>query len=154
MRKIIALLSALGILLTPALAFAQDTVDINVRPPAQGVNPAAGLGTVLSNALTIVFVIAALAVLFMLVWGAFSWITSGGGKEQVDAARKRIVAALIGLAILALAFLIVVVVGNIVGINVLDLRTLPTLGKICPADQVYDPAANKGAGACVKAPGR
>ncbi|MDO8498584.1 MAG: hypothetical protein Q7S44_02255 [bacterium] len=125
MKKITALLagSSFFILATRALA----AVDIGITPPTQGIAPGTSVGTVLSSALTIVFVVAALLVLFMLVIGAFQWITSGGDKEAVGKARGRITSALIGLVILALAFLIVKVVGQIVNINILDLKTIPDL---------------------------
>ena len=45
------------------------------------------------------------------------------------------------LAVLALAFLITVVVGQVVNINILDLKSIPTLGKRCPEGQVYDPTS-------------
>ncbi|MBI4037065.1 hypothetical protein HY385_01435 [Candidatus Daviesbacteria bacterium] len=102
-------------------------INIGITPPAQGINPDTAVGTVLSSALTIIFVIAAILVLFMLIIGAFQWITSGGDKEAVGKARQRITHALIGLAILALAFLIVTVVGQILNINIFKINTIPTL---------------------------
>ena len=132
MRKILTSASIVGFLSLVTNAFAVTGVPIQIKPPASGVNPSTPVGTVLTNALTIIFVIAALAVLFMLIIGAFQWITSGGDKEKVGAARGRITNALIGLAILALAFLITVVVGQIVNINILDLKSIPTLDQPLP----------------------
>lgn len=119
-----------------------NAIPVQVGPPAVGINPAAGIGTILSNALTIIFVAAALAVLFFLVIGAFKWIISGGDKEAVGAARKTIVAALVGLAILALAFLIVVVVGQILNIDILNLRFIPSLDA-CPGGGKLDPTSGQ-----------
>lgn len=110
--------------LTPTLA---KSVDINIGDPNVGVNPQTALGGLLKNVLILIFVIAAVVVLFMLAWGGFQWITSGGDKEAVDKARKRIIAALIGMALLALAYLLTVVVGTIVGIDIFKLTTLPTI---------------------------
>lgn len=135
-KGLAAAITILSYLATASRVFAQ--VDIGITPPKQGIAPTATVGTVLSNALTIIFVFAAIAVLFMLIWGAFQWVTSGGDKEAVGKARGRIIHALIGLAILALAFLITNVVGQIVGINILDLQKLPTLGQQCPANQTFD----------------
>lgn len=101
---------------------------IILQPPGgAGINPGTPLNTIIGNILTIVFVIAIILVLVMLIWGAVQWILSGGDKEAVGNARKRITNALIGLAILALAFLIVRIVGDIVGINVLGDLKLPSL---------------------------
>ncbi len=121
--------------------FAQVPVQVNV--PRVGINPLTTVGTLLSNILSVVFIVAALAVLFMLIWGAFSWITSGGDKDAVGAARKRIVNALIGLAVLAIAFLITRVVGQVLNIDILNLKFLPTLDACAPTAagqaQVFDP---------------
>lgn len=140
MKKLAALASVSAYFLSASVAFAQltgpnNSVRVGVGQPALGINPAAGVGTVLTNALTIIFVVAALAVLFYLIWGAFDWITSGGDKEKVGAARKKIVNALVGLAILALAFLIVVVVGQILNIDILNIDVIPALDS-CPGNKL------------------
>lgn len=53
------------------------------------------------------FVIAGLAALIMLLWGALAWVLSGGDKEQVEAARDRITAALIGVFMILIALAII-----------------------------------------------
>ena len=105
-------------------AFAQ----INLTPgrPSQGINPGTDPRVIITNAITIVFVVAVLAVLVYLIWGAFEWITSGGEKESVKKAQGKITNALIGLAVLALAFIIARVVGAVLGIDFGNL-TLPRL---------------------------
>ncbi len=91
-----------------------------IKPPTDfGVNPETPFQSILSNVIMIVFIVATLAVLFMLIFGALQWILSGGEKEKVSQARGRITNALIGFAILALAFLIVTVVGQLLGIKIL-----------------------------------
>ncbi len=78
---------------------------------------AAGISTFLSNSITLLYVVATIAVVFMVVWGAFEWIVSGGEKEKVASARKRITYALIGLVLLSLSFLILKVVGDITNLK-------------------------------------
>lgn len=126
------------------------SVGIDVKAPASGVNPNTPVGTILSNALTIIFVLAALAVLFMLIIGAFQWITSGGDKEKYGAARGRITQALVGLFILALAFLITRVVGQVVNIDILNIKSIPTLDRQCGTNEVYNPET----GTCTRSPSR
>ena len=53
----------------------------------------------------------------MLIWGAFEWITSGGDKDNVGKARNRIINALIGLAVLAVAFALFKVAGQFLGFD-------------------------------------
>lgn len=133
MKKLAALItSSTGYLLIAASAFAQGDSNVvrntKVTFGGAGVDPSQrSLGDVISNALLIVFIAAALAVLIFLIIGAFRWITSGGDKDAIGKARGTIVNALIGLAILALAFFITVLFGQILNINILNLPQLPTL---------------------------
>lgn len=106
---------------------ATSALALQITPPALGISPTTKPSVVISNALTIAYVAAALVVLFFLVIGAFKWITSGGDKDAIGKARGTIVNALIGLAILALSFLIVAVVGAILNINILGDFKVPTL---------------------------
>jgi small-conductance mechanosensitive channel len=94
----------------------------------QGIRADETLGNILKNGFTILIVVAVLAVLGFVIYGAFLWITSGGEKEKTGKARKVITDALVGLAVLALAFFIVRFVGQVVGINVLGNFAIPTLG--------------------------
>jgi hypothetical protein len=76
--------------------------------------------------LAIIFSIASLIFLFMIVFGAVQWITSGGDKEKIAGARGRIVNAIIGLAILGLAFLIANIIGTIFGFGSITKTALLT----------------------------
>ncbi len=136
MKKVLAGIATLIYLLSGTLAFAvitpQPTIsgggfNLSVTQPSQGIDPNASPSSVISNALTIIFSLAAFLVLVMLIIGAFNWITSGGDKEKIGKARDRIINALIGLALLALAFLIVRVVGMVLQIDILNVA-IPALG--------------------------
>lgn len=115
MKKLARVLPIGYLLLTANTALAQ--VNLTPGRPAQGINPATPANVIITNVLSIVFVVSILLVLFFLIVGAFRWITSGGEKEAVGKARGTIVNALIGLAILALAFVIARVAGQIVGVD-------------------------------------
>lgn len=112
MKKIAIIGSAIATFLAPATAFAQ----ISITPPTQGYKD---LGNFITNLIQLSFVIALIVVLIMLVWGAFQWIASGGDKEAVAAARGRILNALIGLAILAVAFALFRFAGQFLGFGAL-----------------------------------
>lgn len=92
-----------------------------------GISGATPVGVIIGNAIRIIMMVALIGVLAMLIVGAFQWIVSGGEKEKVASARGRITNALVGLAILGLAFVIVTVAGNLVGVNVFEIR-IPSLG--------------------------
>lgn len=65
------------------------------------------LGDILTFAVRIFFVIAGLAALFYLLLGALAWVTSGGDKDAVTAAREKIQAAVIGLIMMVAVLAIV-----------------------------------------------
>lgn len=121
MKKLAALSSIALSLLSPVKALAQD-IKINAPSNIAGYTD---LGAVIQKVLTFVFSLSILAVLIMLVWGGFEWITSGGEKEAVGKARGRIIAALVGLAVLAVAFALARVAGQFVGFENFTLK-VPT----------------------------
>lgn len=82
---------------------------------AQGGSGAGGISLFLNNLITLIYSIAAIIFLFMFIWGAFEWITSGGEKEKVSNAQKRIAHALVGVVLFAVAFAVISVVGIFTG---------------------------------------
>lgn len=86
-------------------------------------------GSILGQLLTLIFVVSIIAALFYLVWGGFKWLTSGGDKTAVGAAREHIVAAIIGLVVIFLAYFILnILVMFFTGHNLSDI-VIPTLGQ-------------------------
>lgn len=71
---------------------------------------------ILINALlSFVMIIAALLVLMYIIMGAFQWITSGGDKGKIDGAKQKMMAAVIGIIILASSYAISLIVLNFLG---------------------------------------
>ena len=102
---------------------AQADQAINIGPGGQfsGLNNIT-IATIISALIILVLIIAALIFFFMLVWGGIKYITSGGDKDSVGKARSRIINALIGLAVLAIAFALFQVAGQFLGFNVLNFN--------------------------------
>jgi hypothetical protein len=50
----------------------------------------------------------------MMLWGALSWVTSGGEKDGVEKARDKIVAAIVGMIMIVVALAIIWSMENIV----------------------------------------
>lgn len=118
--KKLAPLAALTTYLTLAgAAFAQ----IQIQRPDVGY---ANISDFLNALIRLAFILALIIVLVMLIWGAIQWIFSGGEKEAVASARDRIIHALIGLAVLAVAFALVVLAGQFVGIDLLGRLIIPS----------------------------
>ena len=77
----------------------------------------ANLSNVVQNILVIILIIAVLLSLFFLIFGGIKWIFSGGDKSGVEAARNMIIAAIVGLVIAFLAFLIIQIIGRVFGVS-------------------------------------
>lgn len=113
---------------TPALAFAATPVKTCAQPPFDKLClfTEAGFGGVVATVITIAFVLAVVIALGFLVYGGIKWITSGGDKTAVEAARNTIVAAIVGLVIVFLSYFILNIVLGLFGISLQKLE-LPKL---------------------------
>lgn len=99
--------------------FAQT--QIAIPTPAQGYKD---FGVFIGNILTILFIIAVFVVLFMFIYGIVSAGTAGD-KEATGKARGAIVNALVGLAVLAVAFALAVVAAQFLGFPDLSQIIIP-----------------------------
>ncbi|OGY19052.1 MAG: hypothetical protein A2900_00900 [Candidatus Chisholmbacteria bacterium RIFCSPLOWO2_01_FULL_50_28] len=84
------------------------------------------VGSLIAGAIGAAFLVSGIIVFGFLVWGGIQWITSGGDKANVEAARNRISSALVGMAIIAAAYAVIRLVEFFFGITVLEGITLPT----------------------------
>lgn len=73
----------------------------------------------------IIFTIGFITFFFVFLLGAIQWISSGGDKAAVDAARGKITNAIIGVVILISAIAIVKLIEQFFGINILVLDIGP-----------------------------
>jgi len=71
------------------------------------------------------FVAAGIAALIFLLLGAFSWVTSGGNKENVEKAREKIQAAVVGV------FLIIIVVALVATLEQVVFHQALCFGLTC-----------------------
>jgi len=83
------------------------------------------IGTLLRGGLAFAMIAAAMAAFAYLLWGGFQWITSGGDKAAVEAARLRISAALVGLVIIAAAWAIMLMIQYFFGIEIFGSGDIP-----------------------------
>ena len=84
-------------------------------------------GDLFQTLITLAFIVASLVALAFLVYGGIRWITSGGDKAGVESARNIIVAALVGLVITFLAYMIINIIFGIFGLNFGNSFNLPSL---------------------------
>lgn len=137
MKKIASIITSASIFLSTAPYIYAQSSSKSLNPCESG-NAASGalkaacagkdlnLGQVIGFIVTIFFVVSVLIALFFLIWGGLKWITSGGDKAGVETARNQIIAAIIGLIIVFLAFFILNLVLGLFGLSLFNL-TLPTL---------------------------
>jgi len=83
------------------------------------------IGTLITGAIQGALLVAALLVFAYLIWGGIQWITSGGDKGKTQEARDRITAALVGLAVVAAAWAVMLIIQYFFGISVLDGNIAP-----------------------------
>jgi hypothetical protein len=124
MKKALAAVgSALSYLTLTGTAFAQA---IGVGKPESA--EITDVGKLVSNSINVVLIVAGILIFVYLVWGGLQWMTSGGDKSNVEQARNRITHALIGLAIVAAAWALTLVISNFLGTGagLQDGFTLPT----------------------------
>jgi len=79
----------------------------------------------LPNIIGLILVFGAVAFFFMLLWGAVSWIISGGDKAHIESAKARITSALIGLVLMLSTFAIVKLIEAFFGIDILSIDIGP-----------------------------
>jgi len=101
MKKIIKIISIAQALLLPGLALAQIP-----QPPAPKLLRG-DLATILQNVINGLLGIAGVIAVVMLIIGGFRYAAAAGNEEAIEAAKKTITYAVIGLVIVALALLIV-----------------------------------------------
>ncbi len=74
------------------------------------------LATVFVFGIRFVFVIAGIAVLIYMLWGALDYITSGGDPDNAAKARQKIINAVIGIVVLIVALALWLFITNVFGI--------------------------------------
>ena len=99
LRKTIVTLSTLGLVLAPQLTFA-TVILIN---PIGVTDPRAIIGNLIKAVLSIVGSLA----LLMFVYGGVLWITSFGESKRIEKGKTIITWAVLGLAIIAAAYVLV-----------------------------------------------
>jgi len=123
--------------LNPAFGQGKDNSNFRFEQPKgfgvqalnAGKNQAEGVvETVITNIITIFYTVGGLGVIIYFVWGSVDWILSGGDKEKIAGARKKMTNAIIGLVLLSLSYVIINIIGEVVGFNPLGDLQLRGLG--------------------------
>ncbi|OGM10802.1 hypothetical protein A2Z22_02860 [Candidatus Woesebacteria bacterium RBG_16_34_12] len=89
------------------------TVDV-----INGVSTIHGLEVIVNNIIVLALGFAGLALFIMLILGGFKYITSAGDPKKTESAKNTITYAILGLVLMALAYLILVFISQFTGVNV------------------------------------
>jgi hypothetical protein len=98
---------------------AQTTISIAPSTTEGGISSltSINISNIISGAIGLILIAAALLFFIMLVIGGIKWILSGGDKAQTESARNQVTAALVGLVIVFAAWAIATFVGQLFGIQ-------------------------------------
>lgn len=76
-------------------------------------------GKLISAIVGTLLIIAALLAFLFLILGGIQWISSGGDKAGMEAARNKITHAIVGLIIVGAAWAIMILIQNFLGITII-----------------------------------
>ncbi len=118
-KKLIGVASGISFLLSVEVVYAQGTTSNEIVSPGPGFVNANNnnVSGVVSTVTQWLFIAATVLATVYLILGGIRWITSRGDKAGVEAARKQIVSAIIGLIVVAGAFLILNVVFGLLHVS-------------------------------------
>lgn len=87
-------------------------------PTSGGVAILRGLEGVFSSLISVALGLAGIALFIMLVIGGLRYITSGGDPKAAEAARRTLTFAILGMVLVASAFLILRFIGRFTGADI------------------------------------
>lgn len=82
---------------------------------------------VFGNVISVIVGLGFIALLVMLIWAGFKYLTSGGEPKAIQGANLTATWAILGIFFLAVAWLVLQLIGNFTGINVTNF----TLQGLC-----------------------
>lgn len=122
--KLLKLLLVIPLLFFTKITYAQNEIGLDLSKQGEGRglkltgnDAVTMLGTIITNVIILLFSVGGIGFTIMILWGTIDWILSGGDKEKIAGARKRITTAIIGLALLSLTFVIMLVLGQVLGLS-------------------------------------
>lgn len=95
------------------------TVSVDIDTPAKELIPInTTLADYVEKGISAIILAAALGTFIFLVYGGVEWIASGGDKDKIQKAKDKLTNAVIGLALVAAAWSIFLIVDYFLGIGI------------------------------------
>ncbi len=119
MKKILFFLSPISYLLSPITVLAaSSSFNVNIGDETKSrVAVNTDLGSFVSKVFSAVILVAGLATFGYLIYGGLQWIMSGGDKGKLEEARAKITNGIIGLAVVASAWAVYLLLDYFFGIG-------------------------------------
>ena len=95
------------------MVYALDISNKSVNPLAEF----SDIGKIVNVIASLFIILAALAFVFIMLSGAFTFITAAGDAEKVKQAQKTFKFAIIGIVVVIVSFLIVKLIERVLGID-------------------------------------
>lgn len=135
--RLLLLLTAVVILLSPQNIYAAYGFGCSTDPNDQSLGPFAALvcgaggptgkdtiaaqfNKTLGNIIGFLTIVAALWFFIQFILAGIAWISAGGDKHAVETARNKIMYGVIGMGIVVAAWVIIGLVGAIMGLDILN----------------------------------
>lgn len=106
-EKIGLIAGALSTLFLATSVFAGQNVVVCSGPEPFNTLCQKNLGNVVAGFVNLAFIVALLIALVYLIYGGVKWMISGGDKSAVEEARNHVVASLVGLVIIFIAYFVI-----------------------------------------------
>jgi FMN-dependent NADH-azoreductase len=111
-------------LFAPFFAYAQSQVTNGLQTSGVqnmfgtgGLNSATSLSDLIVRAINILLIFAGIIAVVFIIIGGYQYLTSAGNEEQAEKGQKTLINAIIGVAIVALAYTIINVIVNTISSN-------------------------------------
>lgn len=101
--------------------FALTVGGQTLNPPKTLPQPGSG-GTIANNALTLFISAGIVITILYIIWAAIRWITSGGDKQKIAAARAHLTWSIIGLIVILISFFIISIFSYVFGVQLLNIN--------------------------------
>ncbi len=134
--------------ITPATVQSVFGGPITPPPGSPAGSPVSTISQYIIFGIQTFLIIAAIAAMFFMLWGAFDWVTSSGDPDAIAKARQKITNAVIGLVLVVVALGIFVLVSTDVlkiikrGPNGEWIFGIPTINKCQLTGAACNPANN------------
>lgn len=93
-------------------------IDKIYSAPTDSDSLAGQIGSIISNIMGFLTVIAGLGFLFYFLIGAVNWLVSTGDQQKITTARNQMLNAIIGLVITAATWPVIYIIGKLLGIPI------------------------------------